>query len=471
MTRPQAGGGGSEVLVVGAGLAGLAAAGRLAAAGCRVRLLERGTRAGGRAAVLEEEGRVVDPTAACIASTDAALLGLVHGAGLTGELLPLRPWVSAQVPATGSGAPRPLGDGSPLEVARIPGVRPLQALRLVRLPRLLARYSRYLDPDRPEAAAPLDDRSLADFGALYFGASVAERWMEPWLAERAPVDERDASRAAFLLRWWAERDASAGALREPPGLLAELLAARLPLHAGCRARSVEETGGGRVRVTAAGPQGEETLEADAVVLAIPADEALRVAAPLLARAEGDLLGGVRYEPALTWTARARLVPVSVATRVRLPRASGAPVSLVALEPERGAGNIGSARITAIARAAWSRDRIDAPADVIAKELAVVLERRLPIGIDLVDEGRVARFPAAWPRFDVGAYRALARLRSVSAERRHAGRRVYLAGDFLAAPTLEGAVRSGLRAAGDALDDLAGRGGDRTLLSRTALSLG
>jgi predicted NAD/FAD-dependent oxidoreductase len=59
-------------------------------------------------------------------------------------------------------------------------------------------------------------------------------------------------------------------------------------------------------------------------------------------------------------------------------------------------------------------------------------------------GSVRRFPIAWPRFDVGHYRAIARLRAVEADRVAAGRSLYFAGDWLAAPTLDGAVASGAR---------------------------
>jgi predicted NAD/FAD-dependent oxidoreductase len=57
---------------------------------------------------------------------------------------------------------------------------------------------------------------------------------------------------------------------------------------------------------------------------------------------------------------------------------------------------------------------------------------------------VRRFPLAWPRFDVGDYRALARFRAIQADRVAAGRALHFAGDWLAAPTLEGAISSGQR---------------------------
>src|SRR6478609_7739105 len=50
----------AEVVVVGAGLAGLSAATRLAAAGCDVHVLEAGAHAGGRLASARVDGFVVD---------------------------------------------------------------------------------------------------------------------------------------------------------------------------------------------------------------------------------------------------------------------------------------------------------------------------------------------------------------------------------------------------------------------------
>src|SRR3954469_5644987 len=50
----------AEVLVVGAGLAGLSAATRLAASGCDVHVLEEGGHAGGRLATERIDGFVVD---------------------------------------------------------------------------------------------------------------------------------------------------------------------------------------------------------------------------------------------------------------------------------------------------------------------------------------------------------------------------------------------------------------------------
>jgi len=121
------------------------------------------------------------------------------------------------------------------------------------------------------------------------------------------------------------------------------------------------------------------------------------------------------------------------TRVRIEKRGTSPFASVAIE--RGV-------VTAIAREPWASAHADWPDDALAKEIAAELERMLP-GV-VAGSGVVRRFPLAWPRFDVGHYRALAQFRAVEADRAAAGRPLFFAGDWLAAPTIEGAVASGRR---------------------------
>src|SRR5690606_27668149 len=74
--------------VVGAGLAGLAAARRLQAAGARVTVLEAGDRVGGRAITDEVDGFRIDPGAQLVASMHRRFLGVVRGLGMESRLLP-----------------------------------------------------------------------------------------------------------------------------------------------------------------------------------------------------------------------------------------------------------------------------------------------------------------------------------------------------------------------------------------------
>ena len=77
-----------EIIVIGAGVAGLAAACRLRERGCHVTLLERSDRVGGRASSKLREGFRLDSGAHHVCATDRNLLGLIADAGLQEQLLP-----------------------------------------------------------------------------------------------------------------------------------------------------------------------------------------------------------------------------------------------------------------------------------------------------------------------------------------------------------------------------------------------
>ena len=360
-----------HVVVVGGGLAGLAAGFFHAQRGARVSVLEATARVGGRAA---PGANGVDAIAARVGTADRALLRTRprRGAGRD-DAPPIRPVRSARAE---NGRIVPLAPGAdPRTIARLPGVSWLPALRVLRLSRLLARYARHLDASAPERAAPLDDRSLADFATLYFGRAVATGWIEPWLAERAPVDEREASRAAFLLRWSSERDAVSGSLAAPLARLLDALAARLAVRTDAPVEHVESAAGGGFRVRLAG----ETIAADAVVLAVPAPVALRIAEPVLVAAERTILAGVRYDAAITWTTEAR---AETTARVRIVPRGTSPLASIGIE---------AGTLTAIARDPWAAAHLDVAGDSLAKEIAVAVERVLPGAA--APGGSLHRFPA------------------------------------------------------------------------------
>jgi oxygen-dependent protoporphyrinogen oxidase len=438
---------GPQVLIVGGGLAGVAAAAALRAAGCGVTLVERETRPGGRAAGEVQEGFRLDAAPFLVSGREQRLLALIADAGLAGRLLPLRPVALAHARA-GRLDPAPPA-GRRLEVARIGGVRLREALRLHRLGRLQRRFASLLDPEAPEGAVRLDDRSAADFVRLYFGPSVLARWAEPILGSDQLADAGAASRVAFLLASRARGEAPPGTLRGSPAEVAEALV-RPEDTLGVEARALERVGAELALATSAGER-----RANAVVLALPAREAARIAAPLLAPAEREGLARLHTVPALVLHAAAERAPTRKATRVRVPRAEGHPLATVAVEPggREAPAPAGAALVSLVATPAWSRAHLEADDAVVAKELFGALARVLP-GAGALRVLRIQRWASALPSFEVGCYRELARLRALQAEQRGLGRRVYFAGDAWLAPTLEGAVASGRRAARELLADYA-----------------
>jgi protoporphyrinogen oxidase len=441
MAPPEASVNAPQVLIVGGGLAGASAAATLRGAGCEVVLLEREARAGGRAAGGERDGFRLDAAPFLVSARERRLLGLVAAAGLSGRLEPLRPLALAQL-RSGSLDPTPPA-GRRFEVARIGGVRLREALRLHRLARLERRFAALLDPEAPEAAVRLDDRSAADFVRLYFGPSLLERWVEPMLGSDLLADAEAASRVAFLLARRARGEAPLATLRGSPGAVAAALLREGADRCGVEALALEPSGAGLALATRDGER-----RADAVVLAVPAPETLRLARAVLGPAEREGLAALRSVPAFVLHAALERAPTRKATRVRVPRAEGGPLATLAVEPG-GPGApapAGAALASLVARPGWSERHLDADDDAVSKELLAALDRVWPRAAEGLRFHELRRYPAALPHFDVGGYRLRARLRTLHAERRAAGRRVYFAGDFWLAPTLEGAVASGRRAA-------------------------
>jgi oxygen-dependent protoporphyrinogen oxidase len=337
---------------------------------------------------------------------------------------------------------------------RVPGVRWVDALRLLRLGRIERRFADLLDPDAPERGARLDDRSLADFARLYFGRSALSHWAEPFTADLALCDAEETSRLLFLRLHTQRRFAWLGVPRVGLGVLAEALAEGLDVRRGARVEAVTGTAGGRLRVDVSGAP---SLAADAVVLATDPGAALRLAPDLLAPAERDVLGASRYAPALVLHVALAGPLFPILARVRVPASEMLPFQTLFHEPGAPGARVpeGAGALSLVARTAWSRAHQDLADEAIAKELLAAAARVHPGVESTVRFSHLERTREAVPLFPVGRYRALASLRRVGADLRERGRRLYFAGDWLADPTLEGAARSGLRAASELSADFSG----------------
>ena len=429
-----------RVLVVGGGLAGLAATLRLETAGVRVTLLEAASRVGGRLGRDELDGIEFDPAVHALPADVRDLWRLVEQAGLAGSVR-IEPLERVAVLQGERLRGIDLARAGRLGLA--PGVPPWEALRLRRMHRLLDWFGERLDPHAPERATRLDDRSVADFARLYLGRRLCERLLEPLLEAQLGLRAEMTSRVLLFLlldRTGEPRLQLGFGLGALPARLAEPLR---DVRTEARVTDVRPDGRG-VRLATG-----EQLDASAVVLALPS-RAVQQLLPDQTPVEEVLLGRQRYEPRTTLAVVAEPVPPAPALAIWVPpveRGLLAGVSRVPLEPERAGG-----RALLLLTGRPGLDAVHPAGDErgAAESLLRDAARVLPGLRQTLRAQRLYRAPDAIVAFDGGRYRAISRLCDELAKRRDQ-RRVFLAGDWLCAPHLEGAASSGLRAADDVLE--------------------
>ncbi len=255
-----------RVVVVGAGLAGLSAATRLAAAGVDVTVLEARPRVGGRTFGIEvAPGVWVDAGAAYLGERHTALVTLLDGLGCK------------TVPTTVEGHSRfALGTGVQTRAGRFP---PLSAVALGTLFDLLDDVTGRVRPDAPwlsPDADRLDALTVAEWLDDRLPHPDARLFLPLILGEMMAADPADVSvlHMAFYLRsggglrylnafaGGAQDSRVAGGAHEICERLAEELAGRI--HLGEPVHAIDQDASGATVHSRGG-----SVRADAVVVAVP----------------------------------------------------------------------------------------------------------------------------------------------------------------------------------------------------------
>jgi protoporphyrinogen/coproporphyrinogen III oxidase len=286
-----------HVVIVGGGIAGLAAAFFLRDEPVRVTVLEGSPRLGGKLSVSEVAGVAVDEGAEALLITRPEGTELIAEVGLAGDRVE---------PGTTSSAIWTLGALHQLPRRQFMGV-PADLAELDRSGVVsgdgAVRASQDLElPPTPRAS----DVAVADFVGARFGAEVVDRLVDPLLggvyAGRSSELSFDATMpalAAASRRYGSLAEAAgsllpppagpppgrtvfttlAGGLGQLPAFLAKASGAEVRTTSMTRALSPAQAAAGARpgwRLTIGSAAAEEPLEADAVILAVPARPAARL---------------------------------------------------------------------------------------------------------------------------------------------------------------------------------------------------
>jgi protoporphyrinogen/coproporphyrinogen III oxidase len=422
----------ADVLVIGAGLAGLAAAHQLSQNGLRVLVLEREQEAGGRARSERWEGCTIELGASFGTPAYRRLLRLIETCGLDDRLAPMPNALRTAIRRNGRWHHLDLRQPE-IELVRYRGIDWREKSRLVRLlPSQLrvAPFMRYFDL---ASVAGIDSGRLEDvIGPTinrYFASALAEVFCGYPPEEVSLAFGVLGSRYPIRRPWLLE-----GGI----GSLTGELARRLQPRCDIAAERVTVDGEGVVAETNPG----ETLRARAAILATRAHEALELwrDAPEETR---RFLGGQAYsqgfgvflrtsEPVRRSDPDGRDLYMEIVPHGEGPEALLAVIYLNEAAADGGLVGLAAAPFASAA----NQDDSELAARLESEFVQLHPELR-----PRVTARRVMRWPVFLPSYPPGRARELAAFRA-----RLAPAPVQLAGDYLYGPMMEAAVRSGQDAA-------------------------
>jgi protoporphyrinogen/coproporphyrinogen III oxidase len=422
-----------KVIVVGAGMAGLAAAYRLRQAAVDVTVLESSDHVGGRLRTDTRDGYLIERGAQLITSTYRNALGLVKELGLTAELKPTSPWMAI----VKDGRPRRMPSGA---------MFPLYALTtgLVSLPDL-ARFIwhttklKWPPVDNYSAWAEYDDEDTARWCAPRLGRAT-DYLVEPLVAGGLLCEMEETSRAATLatLALTDNGRSKEMTLVRGMGSLPETLAAKVNVKLESPVQSIETRDDGAV-VQLSGEQ----MRADHVVLAATAPIASRL-----------YRGGDEVERRLMATEYVQGVKIGIATSRHwrnepglkdvwgflIPRPDRQFVASATLESAKDLARVPDGEmLNLFVKTGAAGALMDLSDDEIVAKVLPDIERFFPGATSTKRFAEVVRLPHALPKSPVGRSRDLAEYRKT----RPPSRRVLLAGDYLGLPHFESAIETGM----------------------------
>lgn len=429
----------SKVIIVGGGIAGLAAAWRLQRAGHEVNILEREVASGGRMRSERRGAFIVDRGAQFVFSGYADLHALAEEVGLADQVRPIRRTRNA-ILRDG----RFLGSDSKSLLSLLRS--PLLSLRSkVTLPRILWhvwKHRRKLNPRYPEIAASLDVEDMASFLRRTVGEEAFAYVFAPAFSATFLSDPEEISAALvlltlrFLLGGFDLQSFEGGI-----GRLTEALATRLPVQTNCNVLRVEtHRDGARVMYEVHGNSREAV--ADSVIVALPGSLVQRVCVTLTT-SEQAFFRNVRYNRGIVVFLMTANEPATLPYYgVAFPRSEALALYGVAVAHQKpGSAPAGTGLLSATLNALETKRMWNESDEAILALVLSNLEHK-PIGqLQLVDS-LVCRWDPMLPQFYPGYLSHLAHFLA----RHDRSPRLAFAGDYLIGPYTEAAVTSGARAA-------------------------
>jgi oxygen-dependent protoporphyrinogen oxidase len=427
-----------EVIVVGGGPSGLAAAFRLQQAGHTVRVLERAQRAGSTLESEPRDGFLIDRGAFFIPTTHRSLLRLADDAGISSTL---RPGGDVFAAARAGQLHRLDTANLARSFAQTKLISPTAKLAAARLAVEVIR-ARTATSDRIAEAGRYDSENLAAWARRTQHREVAEYLIEASVRSMYAAEAEDLSRVEFLGVIALFAGAKLVAFEGGMGEYSRKLAALCNVTLGAQVTEVAQTADGAA-VTWTGADGERTEHVSGAVVAVPARTATRLLPRLDDWRRSYLNRVAAGRLVLPHIALSRTPPDLGATYAMIPRSEHPFLAGIVSNHHKAERRApaGKGLLTLACTTAWSEQHYDTDDDRIGRLGVQAAEQFLPGISDHVEFTAVSRWAQQYP--PVGHY---AGLREFSVRSQAADRTVQLSGEYTATPHLATATASGERAA-------------------------
>lgn len=432
-----------RVAVIGGGAAGMSAGRRLSDHGVHVTVYEQAKTLGGRARSDSLEGCVVDTGAQLFGSGFHTLFEFANALGAGGLM----------VRSPGRDAVWRRGAINPITYGNVASMITSQALPASLKFKLASRYVPFLlrhnselDANEPlsKGGDALDGESVAQWGARELGTDFIELLAYPLLGSYYGSTPEGTSVALYHALANAGLDVRVHAVTGGTGALFTAAAETL------RARGVHFELNRRVagvRVEGDGVSVDD-VAFDGVILAVPPRvvESICIMDPAMM----SWLCGVQYTPSA-------VLALVLNTRIHadyfgisIPRVDAAcDIVAICVQQQKAKGLVPEDRSLLICLGApAANEEFLAQPELAVERMVNAVERVLPGTRNRIIRAKLYRHEDGYPLFYPGYLRHLRNF-PVTAQ----VNKVVLAGDYLVGPTVEGAMRSGERAARHLLDQL------------------
>lgn len=435
---------GDRVIVVGGGIAGLAAGFRLRQAGLDVTVLESGEQVGGRMSTIQHEGYLLDVGATILLGNYREMIQLIAEAGLADQVRE----VSDLTGIVRDRRVHRFRGHSISDMARMSLLSPRAKLSLTKLGVDMFRARKALNWYDPQVPSDLDRETALDYAARRFNAEVTDYLIDPLCGVLA-FSSPDAVQAVDIL-FYLRNALGTTFFSSPTGVafLPQGLAAHLHVETNARVTCIEESTD-QVTVTWERPGADSTVEtASACVITVPAPQIPDVY-PQLDATRAEILRSAKYATSVGVHLGLAAPPTEPSTMVLVPRREDSALRLVILDHNKfeGRAPTGKGLLTAWWHADWSEAHWSSDDGAVIEQALPSLGKLFPAIDGQVEMAYVHRWRHALVASARGRYGALTQLSQAT----DPNSRVQIAGDFVSTSTTNACLVSGQKAATRVLD--------------------